>query len=400
VFLKPLMQEFHAGRAAISLAFTLHLFAGAISAPLVGWLIERYGSRQVILLGTVAFGLILLSNRAFATSIRQLYVYYALLGVALHGVGPIPYGSVVCHWFDRRRGLALGLTMVGIGSGGVTMPSLAQKLIARFGWSNAYAILGCAVLLVALPVVASFLKERPQDLGIVADGALLKNAEVIPADSDEGLTAGQVWRTRTLWFMVCAFLLVSASVQGCLVHLAAMFHDRGMTFQRAALASSLAGAAVMTGRVGTGYLLDRLFAPRLASSFFAAAALGIAMLWSAAAPLAFPGAFLVGLGLGAEVDLIAYLTSRFFGLRAFGKVYSSIFAAFGSAGALGPLLMGAGFDRTGSYRAVLIAFLAATLLASVLMTRLGPYRYCAPQQDDEMTADIGGDDRIGSYSQA
>src|SRR5580700_5200842 len=67
VFLKPLMQEFHAGRAAISLAFTLHLFAGAISAPLVGWLIDRYGSRQVILLGTVAFGLILLSNRAFAT---------------------------------------------------------------------------------------------------------------------------------------------------------------------------------------------------------------------------------------------------------------------------------------------------------------------------------------------
>ena len=239
VFLKPLMQEFHAGHAAVSLAFTLHLFAGAISAPLVKWLIDRYGSRQVILLGTVAFGLILLSNRAFATSIRQLYLYYALLGVALHGVGPIPYGSVVCHWFDRRRGLALGLTMVGIGSGAVTMPSLAQKLIARFGWSNAYAILGCAVLLVALPVVAAFLKERPQDLGIVADGVLLKNAEVIPADSDEGLSAGQVWRTRTFWLMVCAFLLVSASVQGCLVHLAAMFNDRGMTFQRAALASCL-----------------------------------------------------------------------------------------------------------------------------------------------------------------
>jgi len=207
VFLKPLMQEFHAGHAAVSLAFTLHLFAGAISAPLVKWLIDRYGSRQVIVLGTVAFGLILLSNRAFATSIRQLYLYYALLGVALHGVGPIPYGSVVCHWFDRRRGLALGLTMVGIGSGAVTMPSLAQKLIARFGWSNAYAILGCAVLLVALPVVAAFLKERPQDLGIVADGVLLKNAEVIPADSDEGLSAVRCgapghsgsWFARSCW---------------------------------------------------------------------------------------------------------------------------------------------------------------------------------------------------------
>jgi MFS family permease len=146
-------------------------------------------------------------QQGLCNGIRQLYVYYALLGVALHGVGPIPYGSVVCHWFDRRRGLALGLTMVGIGLGAVTMPSLAQKLIARFGWSNAYAILGCAVLLVALPVVAAFLKERPQDLGIVADGVLLKNAEVIPADSDEGLSAVRCgapghsgsWFARSCW---------------------------------------------------------------------------------------------------------------------------------------------------------------------------------------------------------
>lgn len=103
------------------------------------------------------------------------------------------------------------------------------------------------------------------------------------------------------------------------------------------------------------------------------------MLWLGSAPIAFTGAFLVGLGLGAEVDLIAYVTSRYFGLRAFGKIYSSIFAAFGLAAALGPLMMGAGFDQTGSYREPLVVFLAATLLASVLITRLGPYRYRAPE---------------------
>jgi MFS family permease len=379
VFLKPLMHEFHTGRAAVSLAFTLHLMAGAISAPLVGWFIDRYGSRPVILVGTSLFGSLLLSNRTFSASIRQLYIYYALLGVVLHGVGPIPYGCLVCRWFDRRRGLAIGLMMLGIGSGAMIVPALVQQLIARFGWSNAYAILGGAVLLVALPTVAALLKEKPEDLGMVADGLSQRNSTGTSESSDQGLSAASAWRTGTFWIMVCAFFLVSASMQGCLVHIAAMFNDRGMTLQTAALAGSLAGAAVMIGRVGSGYLLDRLFAPRLAAAFFGAASLGIGMLWLGSRSIAFAGAFLVGLGLGAEVDLIAYLTSRYFGLRAFGKIYSSIFAAFSLAGAMGPLMMGAGFDRTGSYRGPLMVFLGATLFASVLITSLGAYRYRAPK---------------------
>ncbi len=401
VFLKPLMHEFHAGRAAVSLAFTLHLIAGAISAPSVGWLIDRYGSRRVILVGTFLFGAILLGNKAFSASIRQFYIYYALLGVALHGVGPIPYGYTVCRWFDRRRGLALGLMMVGIGSGAIITPSLAQQLIARFGWSNAYTIFGGAVLLVALPVVATFLKEKPEDLGIAADGEPQKNSTVTSAGFDQGLSAANAWRAGTFWLMVGAFSLVSASVQGCLVHIAAMFSDRGMTRELAALAGSVAGVAVMIGRVGTGFMLDRLFAPRLAAAFFGAAALGIGMLWLGSPPVAFVGAFFVGLGLGAEVDLIAYMTSRYFGLLAFGRVYSSIFAAFGLAGALGPLMMGTGFDRTGSYRGPLIVFLGATLIACLLITRLGPYRYCAfkPQESDQRVLGLRAERPPGNHAQ-
>jgi cyanate permease len=95
------------------------------------------------------------------------------------------------------------------------------------------------------------------------------------------------------------------------------------------------------------------------------------------AAILFVGALFVGLGLGSELDLIAFLISRYFGLRAFGRVYSSAFAAFALAGALGPLIMGTGFDSTGSYRVPLASFLAATLLATALMTCLGPYRYAA-----------------------
>jgi cyanate permease len=324
------------------------------------------------------FASVLLLNKVLSANIWQFYIFFVTLGLLINGVGPIPYGNLVTHWFDRRRGLALGLMMIGIGSGAMVMPSLAQQLIARFGWRTAYAVLGGSVLLIALPVLAAFLREKPQDLGLSPDGAPPKNSSG-GSNAPQGMSAHDAWRSGTFWLMVSAFFLVSASVQGCLVHTTAMLSDRGITAQTAALGSSLVGVAVLLGRVGSGYLLDRLFAPRLAAFFFGGTALGIGLLWLGRTPVAFAGAFLVGLGLGAEVDLIAFLISRYFGLRAFGRVYSSAFAAFALAGAFGPLIMGASFDRTGSYRVALVTFLAATLVAAVLMTRLGPYRYRAGQ---------------------
>ena len=379
VFFKPLMQEFHAGRAAVSMAFTLKLIAAALCAAPIGWLTDRYGPRRVILIGTGMFGFILFSNRVFSGSIVQFYCFYVLLGLCTGGVGPIPYGSLVSHWFDRSRGLALGLTMLGIGLGAVIMPSVAQTLIARFGWRTAYSILGASVLLICWPVVACFVKEKPTDFSSVSDRGSAKTDGI--EDARQGLTAPEAWRSRDFWLMACAFTLVSASVQACVVHMVPMLNDRNLGMRTAASGSSLIGAAVMVGRIGTGYLLDRTFAARLASILFAASASGIALLLLEDRIAAFAGAFLVGLGLGAEVDLIPYLASRYFGLRDFGKVYSTLFAAFALAGAIGPLIMGAGFDRTGSYTLALGAFLVATALASVLMARIGPYRFRPPESN-------------------
>jgi MFS family permease len=373
VFFKPLMQDFHVGRAAVSLAFTLKLLAGALCSAPVGWLTDRYGSRRVILVGTTIFGSILLVNRAFSGSIAQLYCFYVLLGFCVAGVGPIPYGSLISHWFDRFRGLALGLTMLGIGLGAVIMPPIAQTLITRFGWKTAYSILGASALFISWPVVACFLKENPGDLGLFVDGISPETDGV--EHVEHGLTLREAGRSQEFWLMASAFTLVSASVQGCVVHMVPMLNDHNLGTQAAAFGSSLLGAAVMIGRVGTGYLLDRTFAARLAAILFAASATGIAMLLLGNRASAFAAALLVGLGLGAEVDLIPYLTSRYFGLLHFGKVYSSLFVAFALAGAFGPLIMGVGFDRTGSYRDPLIAFLVATLTAAVLMTHLGPYRF-------------------------
>jgi cyanate permease len=326
------------------------------------------------------FGLLLVFIRVLSGGIGQFYIFYVALGLAGTGLGPLAYGNVVSRWFDKRRGLALGLTMVGIGCGAMIIPPFAQHLIARFGWRTAYAIFGFVVLLIPIPAVALFLKEKPQDLGLLPDGDAPADAAAV------GVSAYDAWHSRTFWLLMCAFFLVGASVQGCIVHTAALLSDRGISLQTAALGSSLLGAAVMTGRVATGYLLDRLFAPRVAAVFFACVAAGIGLLLTGGkSPASFLGVFLVGLGLGAEVDIIAYVIGRYFGLRSFAQIYSVALGIFVLAGALGPLSMGWGFDLTGSYSAPLLALFASTLVATVLMTRLGPYRYHArrPNESDQ-----------------
>src|SRR5262249_42230 len=227
---------------------------------------------------------------------------------------------------------------------------------------------------VAIPIVAMFLQETPQLLGLLPDGEQLEKVMTLVGQK-EGLSSQEARRTKTFWIMVSAFFLMSASVHGCLIHLSPLLTDRGVSPQDAALATSLLGGALLLGRVGAGYLLDHFFATAVALCFFCGAALVFVLLWSGVTGgLAFVAAFLVGLGMGAEGDIIAYLVSRYFGLRAMGEIYGYAFAAFTLGGVVGPLLMGIGFDLTGSYRTVLGVFVFATLAAAGLMTRLGPYR--------------------------
>jgi len=133
---------------------------------------------------------------------------------------------------------------------------------------------------------------------------------------------------------------------------------------------------MFVGRIGCGYLLDVFFGPRVSAALFAAIAIGLGLLAvSHAIWAAFVGAFLVGLGLGAETDIIAYLVSRYFGLRSYGAIYGWIWAVFGLSGGLGAYLMGLGFDKTGSYVVPLGGFFGAAALATLLILSLGPYRY-------------------------
>jgi MFS family permease len=380
VFFKPLSQYFHAGRAAVSLAFTLHGLVGAACVPLIGRLIDRFGARRVILTGTTIFGLVLLSSGLVGASITYLYLFYVALGLVSGTTSPVPYGVVVSRWFDRQRGLALGLMAFGLGLGAIAMPLVAQRLIAMFGWRATYATFGCAALLLSLPVVAAFLAEDPRQKGMWPDGIAPTQSAEQDKRHYEGLSWRDTWHQPTFWLLICAFFLAGASLFACVLHMPALLTDRGVSAQGAAVASSVVGVALLIGRIGAGYLLDRIFAPRLAMLLFGGSAVGIALLSAGSmGKLALVAAFLVGVGMGAEVDIIAYLMSRYFGLRALGTAFGYGFGSYAFAGALGVLLMGAGFDLTHSYTVPLAGFFIAMVLAAGLMTRLGPYRYAAQQ---------------------
>jgi MFS family permease len=386
VFARAMGQEFHSGRARMSLAFTLHNLTTALCVPLAGRLVDRYGPRRVLLPFTFFLGLILLSSRVISGELWQLYVFYMALGVSGCS-GVMSYTDVVSHWFDKRRGLALSVMMLGLGLGAIVMPPVAVQLVERFGWRLSYSIFGFAILLIPLPVVAAFLKERPRDVGLLPDGATKTQLVTPVAVEEQGLTMREALHTPDLWIIVGALFLVTASVHACFIHLPQILTDRGKTAKTAAFVSSLFGVGLFSGRVGCGYLLDRFFAPHVAVLLFGAIALGVALLGAVHGMwLVCFAALLVGLGVGAEVDIIGYLTSRYFGLRSFGEIFGWIWAVFGVSGGAGAYLMGVGFDKTGSYTVPLAGFFCAALLAMLLMTRLGPYRYRVRLPDESAPA--------------
>lgn len=376
IFFNAMSEELGWSRGEFSLAFSLSLLMLACFSPLVGRLVDRFGARAVIVPSTVLFGLAFMSLGALSSHIWHAYAVFLFMGAVGGGTAPVPYSGVVSRWFDRRRGLALGLMMAGTGLGTFVMPALASALIGYAGWRGAYLAIGLFVIAVAVPVVSLLLVDAPETVGQRPDGDAGGPAAHGPSrDGDAGLSARDALSSGGFWIMFAAFFLVSASVHGSLIHMVPMLTDRGLSAQAAAFATSLLGGALLIGRVGTGYLLDRLFAPYVAACLFFGAALGLLFLWSGATGgLAFAGAFLMGLGMGAEVDIIAFLVSRYFGLRSFGEIYGYAFGSYMLGGVAGPFAMGVGFDAAGSYDAVLGAFLVATCAAVVLIARLGPYQ--------------------------
>jgi predicted MFS family arabinose efflux permease len=295
---------------------------------------------------------------------------FAITGVLGSGQGPLGYAKCVAAWFDDRRGLALGITMSGIGLGAALIPQYTQFLIGNFGWRAAYAGLGLLTLLVAFPAVFLFIRE-PTKATNAAGGEHAQS----PASEDRplDLEVREALGGRRFWLIACALLLVSTVTQGMVVHTVPLLTDKGYSPEAAATLMIAVGLSTMAGRLLSGYLVDRIFAPFVAAFFFLLPCLGIYLLGSTISPVV--GIISLGLASGTEIDMIGFLTSRYFGMKRFGQLYGYLFASFVVGSAIGPYMMGLAFERLHSYEPALWTFGAFMLLATGAILSLGPYRY-------------------------
>lgn len=367
VFLKPVTEDLGISRGDLSAGLGISAWFVALSCPIVGWLIDRFGTRKVMVPGILLFALAVASFGLMQP--KPLFLIYAIFCIAgfISGVQtPIPYAAVITHWFDSHRGLALGLATAGVGLGVALIPQLAAFLIRHFGWRHAYFGLGLAVVVLAFIPVVIFVRDPPW-----ASGSGRGATSELP-----GMDTAAALKSRNFWLLSIAFFLGVLAINGTIVHIVALLTDRGIALQLATGALSVAGLAIIIGRIICGWCLDRFWGPYVAVCFFVLPMAGIALLISELPyPVPLIGSALRGAGIGAEIDLMAFFISRYFGLKAYGKIYGLMFMLFNIGTGLGPALSGRAFDKFHSYSQILGGYEIVLAVTCVLLLSLGKYTY-------------------------
>ena len=379
-FVGPLHDAYGWSRAQLSLGPSLALIGATLSQPILGRCVDRFGSRWAIFVCAFGFGASWIGLFFVSDALWQFYVLYFSLGAFGAGVGPVTLAPVLSHWFEKKRGLAFGLAMIGIGLGGFLMVPLAQWLIDIYGWRAAYAVIGGLVWVVVFSVVGLLLRERPEPYGLLPDGASASPQASTGSNTSPSalsLSLQQAWRTRSFWCLFTAFFLSSVVIHGVLIHLIPLLTDQGLSRQRAASYLAVLALSSTVARAGAGFLADwahvrwAMGAKYVAFGSFMAASLGISWLWQGTDALSITiFVILFGLSLGAEMDLFPYMTSRCFGLGAFGELYAYVLVAFGLGGMVGPYLTGTLYELNGSYASALQMFLGLMSVSAVLMLPL------------------------------
>lgn len=364
-FARPLAAEFGWGRGDIMLALFAFTVAVVVTVPFVGSLADRYGTRRVALGTLAAFGVCFAALALTPHSLPAFYLLWFLMGALGGGSTPVSWTRAVNSWFQVNRGLALAITLMGTGVTAMLLPYLATLLIAQFGWRSAFVGIAALPLLVALPIAWLWFREP-------ADG---EAAPVVLAANRTGVDLSQAIRDYRFHGIAFAVLCISFGVGGSIANFVPLLVDRGFDPVRAAKITGAIGFSVIVGRLIAGYLIDRFWAPLVTLPMLALPALSCLMLAqeTVGTPAAVLSAALIGLAAGAETDLVAYLTARYFGLAHYGKLYGLQYAVFGLASGLAPFVFGRIFDVTRSYGLALsIAGVLFVTGALVLLT-LGRY---------------------------
>lgn len=375
VFLAPLSEEFGWSRSQAAHGISLAMLGFTLTQPLIGKLIARHGAQRIILGSAALFSLGLFGISSLVTGRWSFYTCTFLWGAVAGGTSPLPHGTIIARWFAQRRGLAMGIVAAGAASGGIVLPPLVSYIINAYGWRSGFALLGILSPCVILPIASLVIRNTPEEIGLRPDGiAPMARDPQAPPLVQSGYTAAEARNSATFWVLAASLFMALSMLQSSAVHLVPLLLDRGFALTQAASVVSFLATGAVLGMVSSGYLVDRIAARAVAIGFFVNVAISLVLLWLVHSWVAtLITAVLLGLGLGAMLQLIPALVSWCFGLRAFGEIYGMLMSAFGLGTVTGPLLGGWLHDMLGSYRHTPLCYIAGILCAAALMSFVRKY---------------------------
>jgi len=377
----PLREEFGWSQTEAVLPITLFGVIASVLAPVFGWMADRFGVRPVALWSLFAFAL---SFAAVALTPAgdprtTLYVYYAFWAViGLVGIGstPVTWSRAVNLWFYKNRGLALGILLLGTSLAAMIIPRFAVEVIAAQGWRAMFAAV--ALFPLAALVVAFFLFREPTPE---------ERPRAIESESGRltGVTLGAALRDYRFWIIWLSIASIAVAFGGAFINMPTMLGLRGVDATSAASVMGILGIGIFAGRLITGALLDRFWQGFVAFPLLCLPAISAWILLgdSITFPLAATAGFLLGFAAGAESDLIAYLTGRYFGMANYGRIYGMLYMPFGLGSAASPVIYAQVFDRTGSYDPILTVAIGLFIAGGALLLLLGRYPESFPEADSD-----------------
>ena len=369
VFVAAISDDTAWSRGQVQFGVTIMILMAVITAPVIGWLIDRYTARRIALASIPLYGLTLASLALTTDEIWTYYVLWAGMSILAAGTLPITWTRVVNSWFDDYRGIALGITLAGTGLAATFAPSYVVWLISEIGWRGAYMALAATITAISLPGVYLLFIEPLREDG---DGA---ETISIPARQASGVTLHRAIADYRFWALGFALLFVAAGISGLITNLVPLLVDKGLTSSAAAGYAGLIGVSVIAGRLLAGILVDHLWAPLVAAIFLSAPAIAAIILTGQhIAPILLgASALIIGLAAGAELDLLAYLSSRYFGMKHYGATYGALYVFFSVGAGVAPAAFGRTFDVFGNYNVVLFVVAAMSIIGAALMLTLGKY---------------------------
>jgi MFS family permease len=385
VFFVALLEEFGWSRSLGAGAFSLFVIIHSLIGPFVGGLVDRFGPRKIILLGSIFLG----AGLALCSLTSTWWHYYIFFGiitaVGVGSTGWVVNTTIIQRWFKANRGLAIGIISSGIGTGILICVPSVQYLIGRVGWRTAYRIMACSIPLLVAFMAITFLKNPPQKTSprdkSFAEGEIMRSVTRDPFIADEEW-ASRAWTirraitTKQFWLLSISFPLGAFTSQSILAHQAAFFVDQGMEALFASYIVGIVGIASVGGRILWGILSDRIGREVTYTAGIACLICGIIFLivfpvLHSAILLYFYGVFF-GMGYAALGALPPIITADFFEGESYGGIFGTLILLTGMGGASGAWFAGFFHDRVGSYVPVFIIMIGCVLFACLNIWRAAP----------------------------